>query len=90
MYDQDGSGTIEIDEMIEVMGAIECFDGGRGKEAAASRGKRLFNDLDKNDDGSITCEEFVRGCMQDPELIRIVMSGGIGTAVLKTLHTVTT
>ena len=76
MYDKDGSGTIEIEEMIDVMGAIQCFDGARGKEAAANRGKRIFGELDINDDGSITCEEFVKGCMQDPELVRIVMSGG--------------
>ena len=77
MYDKDGSGTIEQDEMIDVMGALQHFEGPRGKDAAAARGKRIFSELDINDDGSITCEEFVKGCMQDPELVRIVISGGV-------------
>ena len=78
MYDKDGSGTIELDEMVEVMTALHCFDGdGRGKDAAAARGRRLFTELDINDDGEISAEEFVRGCMHDPELVRIVINGGI-------------
>ena len=76
MYDKDGSGTIEIDEMIDVMAAIQCFGGERGKAAAQNRGRRIFNELDINGDGSISCEEFVKGCMQDQELVRTVMSGG--------------
>lgn len=76
MYDKDGSGTIELDEMVEVMVALQCFDG-RCKDAAAARGKRIFSELDINDDGEISCEEFVRGCMHDPELVRIVTAGGL-------------
>lgn len=76
MYDKDGSGTIELNEMVEVMTAIQCFDG-RCKDAATARGKRIFGELDVNGDGQISCEEFVRGCMQDPELVRIVSAGGL-------------
>ena len=76
MYDKDESGEIDQEEMVQVMGALN-FGGSRGAEAAAARGRRLFAELDINDDGSLTCEEFVKGCMQDPELVRIFMSGGL-------------
>ena len=33
--------------------------------------------IDINDDGEISCEEFVRGCMHDPELVRVINAGGI-------------
>ena len=76
MYDKDGSGTIELNEMIEVMTALQCMDGA-SKEAAAVRGRRIFEELDINDDGEISCEEFVRGCMMDPELVRTITAGGL-------------
>ena len=76
MYDKDESGEIDQEEMVQVFGALN-FGGSRGAEAAAARGRRLFGELDINDDGSLTCEEFVKGCMQDPELVRIVISGGL-------------
>ena len=77
MYDKDGSGTIELNEMVEVMTALQCFDGRVGKEVAQLRGKRIFSELDINDDGEISCEEFVRGCMHDPELVKIISAGGL-------------
>ena len=76
MYDKDGSGTIELNEMIEVMTALQCMDGA-SKDAAAIRGRRIFDELDINDDGEISCEEFVRGCMMDPELVRTITAGGL-------------
>ena len=76
MYDKDGSGTIELNEMIEVMTALQCMDGA-SKEAAQVRGRRIFEELDINDDGEISCEEFVRGCMMDPELVRTITAGGL-------------
>ena len=76
MYDKDGSGTIELNEMIEVMTALQCMDGA-SKDAAALRGRRIFEELDINDDGEISCEEFVRGCMMDPDLVRTITAGGL-------------
>jgi Ca2+-binding EF-hand superfamily protein len=77
MYDTDGSGSIEEDEMIEVMTALYNTDGQSGLDAAAAQARRIFNELDVNGDGELSCEEFVRGCMQDPELVRMITAGGI-------------
>ncbi len=29
-------------------------------------------------DGELTAEEFVRGCLEDPELVKLLNAGGIG------------
>ncbi len=76
MYDKDGSGSIELDEMVEVMSALQG-NTPQAIEVARSRGQRLFSELDINGDGNISCEEFVRGCMQDPELVRLISTGGL-------------
>ena len=38
---------------------------------------RIFMELDINGDGELTCEEFVKGCMQDESLVRVLQSGGL-------------
>ena len=38
---------------------------------------RIFMELDINGDGELTCEEFVKGCMQDDSLVRVLQSGGL-------------
>ena len=48
--------------------------GGEGNE---QRANRIFSELDINGDGEVTKEEFVRGCMQDKDLVRMLSSGGI-------------
>lgn len=48
--------------------------GGEGNE---QRANRIFAELDINGDGEVTKEEFVRGCMQDKDLIRMLSSGGV-------------
>jgi len=34
-------------------------------------------ELDINGDGELTCDEFVKGCMQDEALVRVLKSGGL-------------
>ena len=48
--------------------------GGEGNE---QRANRIFAELDINGDGEVTREEFVRGCMQDKDLVRMLSAGGI-------------
>ena len=57
MYDKDGNGTIELNEMVEVMTALHSMDGTMVSDAAESRGRRIFSELDINDDGELTIGE---------------------------------
>lgn len=77
MYDKDASGTIELSEMIEVIGTLYGMEGVEASEASTERAKRIFSELDINGDGELTCDEFVRGCMHDAELVNMLTNGGI-------------
>ena len=47
------------------------------QDSAADRARKIFGELDVDGDGELTTEEFVRGCMDDPELVRLLNAGGI-------------
>ena len=75
MYDVDGNGTIDPDEMLKVVRAIY----GMGREddtepssVADDRARKIFRRMDENGDGQITGEEFLRGCLEDDELSKLL------------------
>ena len=76
MYDKDGNGTIDLPEMIEIIGTLYDMEG-VSKNTAADRARKIFGELDVDGDGELTADEFVRGCLEDPELVRLLNTGGI-------------
>ena len=63
MYDKDKSKTIQLGEMVELFGTLYLNEG-LEKEAAVDRAMAIFSTLDINNDGDVTEEEFVRGCLK--------------------------
>jgi len=76
MYDKDGSGSIELKEMTEIIGTLYQMEG-VAKESAADRAQSIFSTLDFDGDGSLTEDEFIKGCMQDDDLIATLNAGGL-------------
>eukprot|EP00091_Calanus_sinicus_P008298 TRINITY_DN2030_c0_g1_i5.p1 TRINITY_DN2030_c0_g1~~TRINITY_DN2030_c0_g1_i5.p1 ORF type:complete len:138 (-),score=20.02 TRINITY_DN2030_c0_g1_i5:503-916(-) len=75
MYDVDGNGVIDQDEMTKIVQAIyDMLGAGAVKptDTAEERAKNIFNRMDENNDGSLTEEEFLKGCLQDDELSKNV------------------
>lgn len=72
MYDKDGSGTIDMSEMIEVLETVYIMEGVLGGDMARDRAKQIFAELDENGDGTLTCEEFIAGCMKDEEMVAML------------------
>lgn len=72
MYDKDGSGTIDMSEMIEVLETVYIMEGVLGGDMAKDRAKQIFAELDENGDGTLTCEEFIAGCMKDDEMVEML------------------
>ena len=100
MYDKDNSGTIELSEMIEIIGTLYEMEGVSKvclsisdiitkishyyhvlwkavqiyfsciQENAAERARKIFTELDINGDGELDCDEFVKGCMDDKDLLQ--------------------
>ena len=63
MYDKDQSQTIQLGEMVELFGTLYLNEG-LEEEAAVERAQAIFATLDINNDGDVTEEEFVRGCLE--------------------------
>ena len=63
MYDTDGSGSITLSEMVLLFATLYQNEG-LDKMMAVDRAEKIFSNLDINNDGDITEEEFVRGCLK--------------------------
>ena len=75
MYDVDGNGTIEPDEMGKVVEAIYgmlCQDATEPTNSPKKKAMKIFRRMDGNKDGHLTEKEFLRGCMEDDELSKLL------------------
>ena len=55
--------TFQLGEMVELFGTLYLNEG-LEMDAAVERANAIFSALDINNDGDVTEEEFVRGCME--------------------------
>ena len=78
MYDVDGNGIIDPDEMVKVVEAIYgmwCDDATEPTTISPKdRAMKIFRRMDANEDGHLTEEEFVQGCLEDDELSKLLFS----------------
>ena len=63
LYDSDGSGSITLSEMVLLFATLYQNEG-LDNYMAVERAEKIFCNLDINNDGDITEEEFVRGCLR--------------------------
>ncbi|KOB77443.1 Uncharacterized protein OBRU01_04066, partial [Operophtera brumata] len=64
MYDVDGNGAI-----YDMLGACSS---NRPADSAEERAKNIFAKMDENNDGQLTQDEFLKGCLQDEELSKML------------------
>ena len=79
MHDVDGNGVIDPDEMSKVVEAIYgmwCEDSTEQTTISAKeRAMKIFRRMDENEDGHLTEEEFLLGCLEDDELSKLLAQG---------------
>ena len=46
------------------------------QDSASTRADKIFKELDINGDGELDQDEFVKGCMDDGDLLRMLNNGG--------------
>ena len=76
-YDTDKSGAIDKKEMTKVMISIYVMlvtsEDHKAKslaeERATAHAAKLFKEVDVDNDGELTEEEFISGCKKDKELM---------------------
>ena len=75
MFDTDGSGAIEMEEMVEILETL-YETAGFNKEAVVGRAGDLFESLDLNHDGQLGEDEFVKACVEDKEILAVLNACG--------------
>ena len=71
MYDVDGNGVIDPDEMWKVVEAIYGM-GCKPTSSVKEKAMKIFQRMDENEDGHLTEEEFLRGCLLDDEMSKLL------------------
>ena len=68
---QEISGYISVKEMMEMLGTIYSLEG-FNKSEATERVELIFNLLDTDGDGEISLTEFIKGCLEDKEILSVL------------------
>merc|ERR1711936_776800 len=74
IFDVDGDGTISMKEMNKIIkdmyGLLKNDDPNIGAKNTIA--KSAFAEMDKNKDGKVTKEEFIRACLEQEEISKIL------------------
>ena len=78
MYDVDGNGVIEPEEMTKIVNSIYAMMGPNQAvmdqyESRPERAGSIFKRMDINADGRVEMKEFVRCCLDDQKLIGLLI-----------------
>ena len=69
IYDIDSSGNLSLSEVQEIVRLAQRMGVVNKKPQEVTR---LFNNMDKNKDGTLSQKEFVQGCLNDPTLLHAI------------------
>jgi len=76
MYDLDGNGFIDKEEMTQIMEAFYKLVGplvtfsGKKYESPQQLVDEFFDTMDANGDGKISLEEYKEGALKNPDIIQ--------------------
>ncbi|XP_023346209.1 neuronal calcium sensor 2 [Eurytemora carolleeae] len=68
MYDVDGNGSIDLEEMERVIKGVYLMLGHNDNGQA----EQIFARMDKDADGRVTEEEFMNACLVDSQLMSLI------------------
>ena len=72
MYDVDGNGWIDLEEMTKLVGSIYKMVGTQQPSQVKEKAKDVFDKMDIDSDGKVTKEEFTKTCLADKSLIDLL------------------
>ncbi|KAG7477641.1 hypothetical protein MATL_G00071860 [Megalops atlanticus] len=69
LYDVDGNGCIDRDELLTIIKSIRAINGTKQEMSAEDFTNMVFDKIDINGDGGLSLEEFVEGIQNDQMLL---------------------
>ncbi|XP_042359823.1 guanylyl cyclase-activating protein 1 [Plectropomus leopardus] len=70
LYDVDGSGCIDRDELLLIIKSIRAINGIPCETSAEEFANMVFDKIDINGDGELSYEEFMEGVQNDEMLLK--------------------
>uniref|UniRef100_UPI0037E70DAB guanylyl cyclase-activating protein 1 n=1 Tax=Semicossyphus pulcher TaxID=241346 RepID=UPI0037E70DAB len=70
LYDIDGSGCIDRDELLLIIKSIRAINGIPNETSAEDFANMVFDSIDINGDGELSYEEFMEGIQKDEMLLK--------------------
>ncbi|XP_070759173.1 guanylyl cyclase-activating protein 1 [Enoplosus armatus] len=70
LYDIDGSGCIDREELLLIIKSIRAINGIPGETSAEDFANMVFDKIDINGDGELSYEEFMEGVQNDEMLLK--------------------
>ncbi|XP_049589582.1 guanylyl cyclase-activating protein 1-like isoform X2 [Syngnathus scovelli] len=72
LYDLDGSGCIDRDELLLIFKSIDAINGIHDDVKAEEFTNMVFDKIDVNGDGELSYEEFIGGVQEDEMLLKML------------------
>ncbi|XP_041639514.1 guanylyl cyclase-activating protein 1 [Cheilinus undulatus] len=72
LYDIDGSGCIDRDELLLIIKSIRAINGIPCEMSAEDFANMVFDKIDINGDGELSYEEFMEGVQKDEMLLKML------------------
>ena len=82
MYDLDGNGGLDLDEMIKIVEDIYAMqrvysklgaNNAKPTKTAEEQASDIFAQIDEDGDGNVTEEEFLAGCLENENLFKMMI-----------------
>ncbi|XP_068172026.1 guanylyl cyclase-activating protein 1 [Antennarius striatus] len=70
LYDVDGSGCIDREELLQIIKSIRAINGFPCEMSAEEFANMVFDKIDINGDGELSYEEFMEGIQNDEMLLK--------------------
>ena len=71
MYDEDRSGAIGMDEMIEILATLHDMEGAN-KDNVENIAKSMFLKMEIDENDELTLEQFTGACLMQEEMVQLL------------------